>query len=134
MASTVSAMLSYDYVLENNQGVFNLFSELSSIIIQKYDDLTSFEREIILNKSYDICKALIYWDVDTVFNTFYSENAKFDNANFLTCLNLAKGYINLIKLSISNELDAMLDGLNGRYIPVGEGGEVVSKTCCSSNR
>ncbi len=128
VANTVSAMLSHDYVLENNMGVLNLFSELSSIYYSKnYADLTSFEREIILNKSYDICKALVYWDVNTVFNTLSGVDAKFDNDNLLTCLNLAKGYINLINMSISSELEAMIDGLNGKYIPVGEGGEVIVK-------
>ena len=128
LASTVSAMLSYDYVIENNQGVINLFTELSSYYYSKsYDELSAFEREFILNKSYDIVKALIYWDVDEVNSLLISENSKFDNPNFLACLNLAKNYINLIEFSISNELDAMLDGLNGKYVPVGEGGELVIK-------
>ncbi|WP_407415531.1 cobaltochelatase subunit CobN [Methanobrevibacter sp.] len=128
LASTVSAMLSYDYVLENNHGVLNLFSELSNYYYSKdYSQLSAFEREFILNKSYDIVKALIYWDVDTVSNVLISENSKFDNPTFLSCLNLAKGYINLITFSISNELDAMIEGLNGKYVPVGEGGELVIK-------
>ncbi|WP_458406388.1 cobaltochelatase subunit CobN [Methanobrevibacter sp.] len=128
LASTVSAMLAYDHVLENNQGTINLFSELSSYYYSKaYDDLTAFEREIILNKSYDIVKSLIYWDVDTVNNLLISQNIKYDNPNFLEVLKLAKNYIELIRFSIQNELDAMLDGLNGKYVPVGEGGEVVIK-------
>ena len=128
LASTVSAMLSYDYVLENNQGVINLFSELSSYYYSKgYDSLNAFEREFILNKSYDIVKALIYWDADTVYDLLVSQNSRFDNQNFSACLNLAKKYIELINFSVKNELDAMIDGLNGRYIPVGEGGEVVVK-------
>ena len=128
LASTVSAMLSYDYVLENNQGVINLFAELSNYYYSKaYDELSAFEREFVLNKSYDIVRALIYWDVDTVNNLLISENLKFNNSNFLACLNLAKNYIGLISFSISNELDAMLDGLNGKYVPVGEGGELVIK-------
>ena len=128
LASTVSAMLSYDYVLEDNQGVINLFSELSSYYYSKdYSQLSAFEREFVLNKSYDIVKALIYWDVDTVSEVLVSENAKFDNPTFRACLSLAKDYINLINYSISNELNAMLEGLNGRYVPVGEGGELVIK-------
>lgn len=128
IANTVSAMLSHDYVLENNKGVLNLFNELSRCYFSKdYADLTSFEREVILNKSYDICKSLIYWDVDTVFETLCNSNSKFNNDNLLGCLILAKNYINLINESISGELEAMIDGLNGRYIPVGEGGEVVVK-------
>ena len=128
LASTVSAMLSYDYVLENNQGTINLFTELSSYYYSRaYNELSAFEREFILNKSYDIVKALIYWDVDAVNSFLISQNSKFNNSNFLACLNLAKDYINLINFSITNELDAMLDGLNGRYIPVGEGGELVIK-------
>ena len=128
LASTVSAMLSYDYVIEDNQGVINLFTELSNYYFSKsYDDLTAFEREFILNKSYDITKALIYWDVDTVSNVLISQNGKFDNPTFRACLNLAKEYINLINYSVGNELNSMLEGLNGRYIPIGEGGEVVVK-------
>ena len=128
LASTVSAMLSYDYVLDDNQGVINLFTELSSYYFSKsYDELSAFEREFILNKSYDIVKALIYWDADTVYDVLVAENDKFDNPSFMACLDLAKTYIDLIDFSVENEMNSMLDGLNGKYIPIGEGGEVVVK-------
>ncbi len=123
IANTVSAMLAHDLVLDDNQGVLNLFTELSKIYYSKdYGDLSAFEREFIMNKSYDICRALIYWDVDTVGSMI-----KDANANLIACLDLAKTYINLINQSISCELDSMLNGLNGRYVPVSEGGEVVVK-------
>ena len=128
LASTVSAMLSYDYALDNNQGVLNLFTELSNGYFSKeYNQLSASQREFILNKSYDIVKTLIYWDVDTVNNLLISQNQKFDNPTFLACLELAKKYIDLINFSVSNELNAMIDGLNGKYVPVGEGGELVIK-------
>ena len=128
IASTVSAMLSKDHVLEDNQGVINLFGELSDIYFSRdYSSLSAFEREFILNKSYDIVKALIYWDAATVGEVLAAENAKFNDSNVMACLNLAKSYIDLINLSISNELNAMINGLNGRYVPVGEGGEIVVK-------
>jgi cobaltochelatase CobN len=128
LASTVSAMLSYDYPLEDNQGVLNLFTELSNYHYSRtYDQLFPVEREFILTKSYDIVKALIYWDVDTVYDLLVAENAKYDNPTFKACLNLAKEYIELINFSVENELTAMIDGLNGKYVPVGEGGELVIK-------
>lgn len=128
LASTVSAMLSKDYVLENNQGVLNLFTELSKAYYSKdYSQLSAFEREFILNKSYDICKALIYWDADTVAQIIINSNGKLNNSNVIGCLNLAKTYIELINQSITSELNSMIDGLNGRYIPVGEGGELIVK-------
>jgi cobaltochelatase CobN len=128
LANTVSAMLARDLVLENNQGVLNLFTELSKAYYSKdYSALSAFEREFIMNKSYDITKALIYWDVDTVNSILINQNAKLNNSNVLACLNLAKTYINLINESISGELNSMLNGLEGHYIPVGEGGEVVVK-------
>ena len=128
LASTVSAMLSYDYPLENNQGVLNLFTELSSYYYSKsYNDLSALEREFILTKSYDIVRQLVHSDVDSVYNALISENGKFENPTFRACLDLAKKYIDLINFSVLNELDAMVDGLNGRYIPVGEGGELVIK-------
>ena len=128
IASTVSAMLSQDYVLENNQGTLNLFTELSDYYYSKgYNQLSALEREFILSKSYDIVKTLIYWDVNTVNGVLISENEKFNNPNFLACLKLAKNYIDLINFSVSNELAAMIDGLNGKYVPVGEGGEIVVK-------
>jgi cobaltochelatase CobN len=127
LASTISAMLSYDYVLENGD-VVNLFSELSDCYYSReYSQLSAHEREVILTKSYDIVKALIYWDVDTVYEVMISENAKFDNPTFRACLSLAKNYIDLINFSVENELTAMVEGLNGKYIPVGEGGELVIK-------
>ena len=128
LASTVTAMLSYDFDLENYKGETNIFKELSDYFYSKsYDSLNALEREVIINKSYDICKALIYWDVDTVYDTLVSQNNKFDNSNFLYCLKLGKKYINLINESISTELNAMIDGLNGRYIPISEGGEIILK-------
>lgn len=128
IASTVSAMLSYNYVLENNQGVLNLFDELSDYYYSRgYNDLNVLQREAILNKSYDIVNALIYWDTQKVYELLVSQDSKFDNPIFLACLELGKKYIELIKFSVGNELNAMLDGLNGRYIPVGEGGELVIK-------
>ena len=128
LAYTVSAMLSRDMVLENNQGTVNLFTCLSDIYYSKdYGDLNPFEREFILNKSYDICKALIYWDADTVSSILINGNSKFNSSDFRACLDLGKTYIELINQSISAELNSMLNGLNGRYIPVGEGGEIVVK-------
>ena len=128
LANTVSAMMAHDLVLDNNQGTLNLFGELSRIYYSKdYSDLSAFEREFIMNKSYDICKALIYWNVDDVASVLINSNDEFNNTNVMACLDLAKTYIELINQSISGELDSMLDGLNGRYVPVGEGGEIVVK-------
>ena len=128
LASTVSAMLSYDYVLENNQGIVNLFTELSDYYYSKgYNELSASEREVVMTESYNIVKALIYWDTQTVYDTMVLQNSKFDNPTFMACLELGKQYIKMINFSVANELDAMLEGLNGRYIPVGEGGELVIK-------
>ena len=128
IASTVSIMVSYDFDVGNNQEETNLFKELSKYYYSSdYDDLSAFQREFVMNKSYDICNALIYWDVDTVFSTMVSVNSKYNNTNFLACIKLAKGYINLINESVSTELDSMLNGLNGEYVPVSEGGEIISK-------
>ncbi|WP_458454135.1 cobaltochelatase subunit CobN [Methanobrevibacter sp.] len=124
LASTVSVMLSFDF--ETEQGETNLFDELSHIYYSKgYDTLSSFEREFILNKSYDICKALIYWNVEDVYNTLVAGNNLYDNAKVLACLQLAKKYIGLINESVTNELNSMLNGLNGKYIPISAGGEVI---------
>lgn len=123
IANTVSAMMSKDHVLDNNQGILNLFTVLSNHYCSSdYSALSAFEREVILNKSYDICNALCYWDVETVYGILNIEDS-----DLLECLKLVKHYINLINESISGELNSMLDGLNGRYIPVGEGGEIVVK-------
>ena len=128
LASTVSAMLSYDYVLEDNQGSVNLFRELSNIYYSKeYNQLSATQREFILNKSYDIVKALIYWNVGEVRDALVAGDARFNSTSLLACLDLAKYYINLIDFSVSNELNAMIGGLNGEYVPVGEGGEIVIK-------
>lgn len=128
LASTVTAMLSYDFDLENNQGETNIFKELSDILYSKsYDSLSALEREAVINKSYDICKDLIYSDVDAVYNKLIDQNSKFGSSKFRYCLSLGKKYINLINESISTELNAMIDGLNGKYIPISEGGEIILK-------
>lgn len=124
LASTVSVMLSFDF--ETEQGETNLFDELSHIYYSKdYDALSSFEREVILNKSYDICRALIYWDVDVVYSTLVADNNLYENTKIFACLQLAKKYIGLINESVTNELNSMLNGLNGKYIPISAGGEVI---------
>ena len=128
LANTVSVMLSYDFDLDDNQGETNLFDELSSYYYSKtYAELSAFEREFILNKSYDICRSLIYWDEDTVFNILASADSQFNNSRFMACLKLGKRYIGLIDESVENELNAMICGLNGEYIPVSEGGEIIIK-------
>ncbi len=124
LASTVSVMLSFDF--ETEQGETNLFDELSHIYYSKdYDALSSFEREVILNKSYDICRDLIYWDVDVVYSTLVADNNLYENTKIFACLQLAKKYIGLINESVTNELNSMLNGLNGKYIPISAGGEVI---------
>ncbi len=124
LASTVSVMLSFDF--ETELGETNLFDELSHIYYSKdYDALSSFEREVILNKSYDICRDLIYWDVDVVYSTLVADNNLYENTKIFACLQLAKKYIGLINESVTNELNSMLNGLNGKYIPISAGGEVI---------
>ena len=128
LANTVSGMLYYNFTLSDNKGQSNLFDQLSLIYYSKYyGDLSSLQREVIMNKSHDICKALIYWDVKEIHNILISENIKFNDSKILDCLVLSKKYINLINESISSELISMINGLNGKYIPVGEGGEVLVK-------
>ena len=127
LANTVAVMLSFDFSLKNNQGEANLFDVLSNIYYSKaYSDISSYEREFIMNKSYDICNSLVYWDVDTVYSVLVNNNLKFNNTKLLACLELAKKYIDLINTSVTNELDSMLSGLNGRYIPISEGGEIIT--------
>lgn len=122
VANTVSVMISRDFDLPGNKGTTNLYKILSNHYYSKdYEDLTAFEREAILNKSYDICKALIYWDADAVYSTL-----SIDENNLLECLNQAKKYINLINESIANELNSMLKGLEGKYIPIGYGGDLIA--------
>ena len=86
-----------------------------------YSSLSPLKREFILNKSVDICKALIYWDVDTV-----SEAVGINSLEFMESLNIAKTYIDLYNQCIDGELDAMVSALNGQYIPVNIGGESVT--------
>ena len=128
IASTVSIMLSYDFDAGGNIGETNLFDELSKYYYSStYDSLSALEREYVMNKSYDICRALIYWDVDTVFAALIDTNSQFNNTRFLACLKLAKEYINSIDTSASAELTSLIDGLSGKYIAVSEGGEIIAK-------
>lgn len=127
LANTVSVMLHYDFDLIDKTST-NLFKELSMYYYSKdYSNLNAFEREFIINKSYGISKALIYWDVDTLSKTSELSKILKVRPNLLECLNLGKKYVNLINESISSELNSMINGLNGKYIPVGEGGELIVK-------
>jgi cobaltochelatase CobN len=128
LASTVTVMMSFDFDLGNNRGETNLFDEISQIYYSsKYDALSSSQREVVLDKAYDISKALIYWDSETVQYVLSASDNRFNSSNMLACLDLAKKYIDLINSSIKAEVDAMLDGLNGKYIPISEGGEIIAK-------
>ena len=127
LASTVSVMLSFDFDAGNNLGETNLFDEISKGYYNKsYDSSSSSEREDVLYKAYNICKALIYDDVDAVYNDLIN-GSNFNNAKLLACLNLAKKYINLINDSVTAEMEALIDGLNGEFIAISEGGEIIGK-------
>ncbi len=122
VANTVSAMISHDFDMDNNAGRTNLFKALSNHYYSKnYIDLSPLEREFILNKSHDICKALVYADASVVYRVL-----NIDSAELFACLNLAKSYINLIDESISSELNSFINGLNGKYIQVGGGGDLIA--------
>lgn len=122
VANTVSVMISRDFDLNNNFGKTNLFKVLSNHYYSKdYANLAVFEREFILNKSYDICKALIYADANVVYQIL-----NINSNELLTCLNKAKSYINLINESVACELNSMINGLNGKYIKVGGGGDLIA--------
>ena len=120
LANTVSIIASHSF--EVNGEKTNLLDQLSqNYYSMNYSSLSPLKREFILNKSVDICKALIYWDVDTV-----SEAVGINSLEFMESLNIAKTYIDLYNQCIDGELDAMVSALNGQYIPVNIGGESVT--------
>ena len=120
LANTVLIIASHDF--EVNGQKTNLLNQLSQYYFESdYEDISPLKREFVLNRSLDICKALIYWDVETVSST-----AGIDSPEFLESLNIAKKYVDLYNLCVDNELDAMVSALNGHYIPVNIGGESVT--------
>ena len=120
LSNTVGIIVSHDF--EVNGKKTNLLNQLSQYYYSMdYSKLSPLRREIILNKSTDICRALIYWDVDTV-----SQSVGIDSIEFMESLNMAKTYIDLYNQCISGELNAMISALNGHYIPVNVGGESVT--------
>ena len=120
LANTVAIIVSHDF--EFNGEKTNLLNQLSQYYYgNNYPDLSPLKREFILNKSADICKALIYWDVDTVSGTL-----GIDSPEFIESLNIAKNYIDLYNECVDNELESMISALNGHYIPVNIGGESVT--------
>ncbi len=121
LASTVSAMTSKNFETSSGESV-NMFKVLSlHYYSREYSNLNAFEREFIMNKSYDICTALIYWDSSSVYNTL-----NINSDQLLACLNKAKEYIELINSSVETELQSMIKGLNGEYIQVGAGGDLIA--------
>ena len=120
LANTVSIIASHDF--EFNGVKTNLLNQLAQHYYgSNYSNLSPLKREFILNKSVDICKALIYWDVDTVAATL-----DIDKPEFLESLNIAKGYIDLYNECVDDELASMVSALNGRYVHVNIGGESVT--------
>ena len=120
LANTVSIIVSRDFELNGKKT--NLLNQLSqNYYSMDYSSLSPLKREFILNKSVDICKALIYWDVDTV-----SQTVNINTPEFMESLSMAKTYIDLYNQCIDGELDAMVSALNGHYIPVNIGGESVT--------
>ena len=76
LANTVSIILSHDF--EVNGAKTNLLDQLSQYYYSAdYDSLSPLKREFILNKSVIICKALIYWDIETVYDTMNIGTAEF---------------------------------------------------------
>ncbi len=120
LANTVSIILSHDF--EVNGAKTNLLDQLSQYYYSAdYDSLSPLKREFILNKSVIICKALIYWDIETVYDTM-----NIGTAEFSVSLNIAKGYIDLYNQCIGDELNSMIAALNGEYIHINIGGESVT--------
>ena len=120
LANTVSIILSHDFEFKGEKT--NLFNQLAqNYYSMDYSKLSPLKREYILNKSFDICKALIYWDVDTVANT-----VGISSPEFIESLNIGKKYIDLYNQCIDYELDAMVSALDGGYIPANIGGESVT--------
>ena len=99
LANTVSIIASHSF--EVNGEKTNLLDQLSqNYYSMNYSSLSPLKREFILNKSVDICKALIYWDVDTV-----SEAVGINSLEFMESLNIAKTYIDLYNQCIDGELE-----------------------------
>lgn len=120
LANTVSIIVSHDF--EFNGVKTNLLNQLAQHYYgNNFSNLSPQKREFILNKSVDICKALIYWDVDTVVAAL-----DIDSPEFLESLNIAKGYIDLYNECVDDELASMISALNGKYIHVNVGGESVT--------
>ena len=120
LANTVSIIVSHDF--EFNGVKTNLLNQLAQHYYgNNFSNLSPLKREFILNKSVDICKALIYWDVDTVVAAL-----DIDSPEFLESLNIAKGYIDLYNECVDDELASMISALNGNYIHVNVGGESVT--------
>ena len=120
LANTVSIISSHDF--EFNGEKTNLLNQLSQYYYgYNYSNISPLKREFILNKSADICKALIYWDVETV-----SATLGIDSPEFLVSLTISKNYIDLYNVCVDDELDSMISALNGRYIHVNIGGESVT--------
>lgn len=120
LANTVAIIASHSF--EINGEKTNLLDQLANYYYSSdYSSLSPLKREIILNKSVEICCDLIYDDVNAV-----SETVGLNSLEFMESLNIAKTYIDLYNQCIDGELDAMVSALNGHYIPVNVGGESVT--------
>ena len=119
ISKTVVTALSFNFTY--NGITTNLFDEVSKYMFSKtYKQLNALERERVMNASYSLINSLVYWDYQTI-----AMSLDITSTSFLTTLEYASYYINMIFLSIDTEMESILLALNGGYIPIGYAGDAL---------
>ncbi|MCK9150783.1 cobaltochelatase subunit CobN [Methanobacterium alcaliphilum] len=123
IALLVTSMLSVDTEYLTGGGTTSLFNEVAKILKGKnYTDLTAAEKQTVQQKSISIVTSLIKWDVTTVATLLTTS----PSANLKAILLKGKEYIKAVNDSVSNEINSLLDALNGGYVSPGSGGDPIS--------
>lgn len=119
----VTSILSVKFEITDLNTSTTLHDEISQIIKGKsYEDLTVLEKQEVQKKCVDVVKSLINLDLDTVAAKLTST----PSAELKYTLKMAKYYIDAINQSVENEVNSLINALNGGYIIPGSGGDPVA--------
>jgi cobaltochelatase CobN len=124
IALMVTSMLSVPFEVKNNRTT-SLHEQISLIIKAKsYNKCSALEKQTVQNKCVSIVKSLVHNNVNDILLSL--DRSPSDDLR--ACLVKAKNYINTINMSTNQEINSLLNALNGGYVAPGTGADPVANS------